>query len=249
MTPLAIVAALLLAVSCDYPEAGFYTLAAVDAYGKTLASYPFSVEELVDDTEMTTGFVLVLPGAAGTPGAHLILVPLVNGPTLEHRTWSLALAAADSTAGDLLLDIMHENDILSFTGGYRSEAKAAVELFGGRLEPDEAGGPDRLAFVAQPRTVPGGEAAVGWEIRTITQKEFEKALGKTYKQAKRVDGQVPEQDFLAAVAAVKGGTGTESEDSGVAESNPGAAARPAPSKRESSEKPPKSPGRYGQRPR
>ena len=40
---------------CDYPEAGFYEITAVDK-GKPIGSFPFLIEELTDDTDLTIGF-------------------------------------------------------------------------------------------------------------------------------------------------------------------------------------------------
>lgn len=249
LAPIALATALLLlACSCDYPEEGFYKLTAVDASGRQLASFPFSVEELVDDTEMTTGYQVLLPRTGGPHGAQLIVVPLQNGPDLEHRTWSLALASADSKAGDLLLDILHENDILSFSGAYRSAPGEAIDLLSGRYEPAASGAADRVAFIAPPKSAPSTGTAILWEMVGITQKDFEKVLGMPYRQARRVDAQAVGQDFLDAVASAR--TKPVSGSAGTAETAAGAQVdrRQSPPTGKPGEKS-KPPRRYGQRPR
>jgi hypothetical protein len=108
-----------LAVSCDYPEQGFYELSAVDGYGLPVASWPLMVEELTDDTHMTVAFNLLLPVAG-----ELLELPLANGEDLTRRYWTLTLCHSDLGVGDLDLELTHADERLSFKGAYRLPAPA-----------------------------------------------------------------------------------------------------------------------------
>jgi len=193
---------MLLLSTCDYPEQGFYELSAVDGYGLPVASWPLMVEELTDDTHMTVAFNLLLP-----VDGELLELPLVNGEDLTRRYWTLTLRQGDLGAGDLDLELTHADERLSFTGAYRVPPPTGSEPehppmattappkvdkderpgygFGGYLP--EAGSNDNEIIIngSLPPLPEELAMAVGFELRPITQEQFEQALGTGVDQALR----------------------------------------------------------------
>ncbi|MDQ3023150.1 MAG: hypothetical protein M3R04_02000, partial [bacterium] len=142
---------LLLALSilagCDYPEAGFYEITVADK-GKQIAGFPFMIEELTDDTDLTIGFNLLLPR-----GGELVLVPLKNSMDLSRRGWDIRIGSGDSGGyGDLQLALMHSNDQLSFSGVQRDNNASQSELFRGKNLHD-FGGSVELAEDNEPSNI------------------------------------------------------------------------------------------------
>jgi len=224
--------------SCDYPEQGAYALIARNAMDEEAWREPFLVEELTDDSHMTVGFTLLLP----RDGA-LVELPLTNVPDYTRRAWLLALADADSAAGDLRLELAHEAERLSFTGAYRlPEAETGYPL-AGFLVP--GGNPDVGRMVLNGDPPPLAEAAM-FEIAAISMEQFEQALGLAVNQAERIAAQ-PLAEF-----AVKAAPPPETLEDDVVEEEP--AAEPEEEEEEQPKRPPKgeSPplgGRTGKRPR
>src|SRR5687768_544814 len=104
---LALAATLLALTGCDYPEAGFYEIAVGDGR-KELATFPFMIEELTDDTDLTIGFNIVLPRSG-----ELVLVNMKNSEDLSRRGWEVRIGQGDSGYGDLQLGLVHANDQMS----------------------------------------------------------------------------------------------------------------------------------------
>lgn len=205
---LALAAALLwLAPGCDYPEQGYYQLTGLDARLNIAWRMPFMVEELVDDTHMTYGFNVLLPA----DGA-LVEVPLENGEELTRRYWLLALADADTLAGDLQLELAHSAERLSFTGGYRAVGTGPADALAGFAAPEEVAGRTRL--------IPNGEwpplhetlAQVAYlELRTITRTEFINAAGGTPEELERI-APAPLEEMEVRAVAGGGGVGNTAAD-------------------------------------
>jgi hypothetical protein len=166
---LALVLAGLLA-SCDYPEQGYYELVGLDASLTVVQRVPLQVEELVDDTEMTYGFNILLAGEG-----ELIEVPMVNGADKSRRYWSVAVGQGDTGLGDLVFELEHRAERLSLKGGYRSVEGEPAYAFAAFAAPEEVTGRTRL--------VPNGtwpplaaalkdNGVMYFELRTITRQEF-----------------------------------------------------------------------------
>lgn len=191
----------LLAASCDYPEQGFYELSAVDGYGLPIASWALMVEELTDDTHMTVGFNLLLPVEG-----ELLELPLTNSADMTRRSWTLILCHEDLGAGDLDLELTHAAERLSFTGAYRlpppielpeRPAMATTDppevvldtrpgfAFGGFLPAAESGSTEIIVNGELPPLPAELNGAVGFELRPLTQEQFEQALGTSVDEALR----------------------------------------------------------------
>jgi hypothetical protein len=203
-------AALLGLAGCDYPEAGFFELVAVDG-GKQVGSFPFMVEELTDDTDLTIGFNILLPR-----NGELVLVPLENGTDLSRRNWLLRLADRDTGAGDVQLQFIHESEEMRFTGAYRQRGATQSESFSGKDIVDVMGkvvipasGDARLAFETRlPERMLGGKAnSARWELRPLSQSAFEKILGGKLDSAPR-----REAAYMAPLRAVEQSKNTEDKD-------------------------------------
>jgi len=190
---LAVLAACAGLSGCDYPEAGFYEIAAVDN-GKTLGSFPFMIEELTDDTDLTTGFNILLPR-----DGQLVVVNMKNGTDFSKRSWEIRIGQGDSGVGDVQMELTHANDILSFDGARRDpdagqsdkfRGKDIME-FAGKMIPDEVDSerPATLSFDnVLPGTLLGGRANdAKWVLRNISQAQFEKLLGAKVADAPRRD--------------------------------------------------------------
>ena len=128
-----------LAASCDYPEQGYYELVALDATLTVVGRVPLQVEELVDDTEMTYGFNVLLPR-----DGELIEVPLVNGEDKSRRYWSVAAGQGDTGLGDIVFELEHRAERLSLKGGYRSAEGEPAYEFAAFAAPEEVTGRTRL---------------------------------------------------------------------------------------------------------
>lgn len=177
---------------CGYPEAGFYELllyapegqdtssSADESAGPALeARIPFMVEELTDDTDLTIGFVLLLPREG-----ELVRVPVQNSADTSRRGWQLAVASADSGAGDLELAFDHYGEKLNISGRYRPLQEAAVQGFSGSM-PDEG-----LMLLAAPiaAQISGRLRLCAMaEVQRSTQREFEAVLGGKLGSAARRD--------------------------------------------------------------
>jgi len=184
-----------LASGCDYPEEGFYELVLRPAQQAERAHglleddgklhLPFMVEELTDDTDLTIGFNLLLP----RKGA-LVLVPLDNSTDRSRRGWHLAAASADTGYGDLELLLTHYEERLSFEGKFRGSPTGPVLSYGSSLDPENNRG-----RIDPPLTViaAGKAIAVGIvEVRQISQKDFERVLGRPVDKALRETAVKPE---------------------------------------------------------
>jgi len=194
----AILGAGLLAAGCDYPEAGFYALAGLDAEAHQVVAFPFMVEEITDDTAMTIGYRLLLPGKAPSHAGELIEVPVANGKDLSRRTWEAIIAAADSGLGDLKAGLAHEEERLTFTGVIRPEAAGTAYRLRAVLFPGPFPKSSRVEFTTNVPALPDGTYPVQWVIITETQKDFEKVLGVPVAKAKRVKATTPEPSFIEA---------------------------------------------------
>jgi hypothetical protein len=184
---------------CDYPEAGFYEITAVDK-GKPIGSFPFLIEELTDDTDLTIGFNVLLPRSG-----ELVIVSLVNGKDYRKRSWEVRLGQGDSGYGDIQLELVHANDILSFNGARRDPEAGQSEMFrgkdimefAGKVIPDaeDTQRPAEISFNGVlPASLLGGRAnEAKWTLRRISQAQFEKALGRKTAEAPR-----REAPFLAS---------------------------------------------------
>ncbi len=166
---LALVLAGLLA-ACDYPEQGYFELVALDASLTVVGRVPLAVEELVDDTEMTYGFNVLLVG-----DGELIEVPLVNGEDKSRRYWSVSVGQGATGLGDLVFELEHRAERLSLKGGYRSAAGEPAYEFAAYAAPEEITGRTRLVpngywppLAAELRDA----GAVYLELRTIPRQEF-----------------------------------------------------------------------------
>jgi hypothetical protein len=186
---LSLLAASLLA-GCDYPEAGFYEIAVVDK-GKTIGSFPFMIEELTDDTDLTIGFNIMLPRRG-----ELVIVKMENGRDFSKRSWDVRMGQGDSGYGDLQLELVHASDTLSFNGARRDPSAGQSEMFRGQDIMEFAGKVVTAADNDQPAAItfdgmlPGsllqGRAnEAKWSFRRISQAAFEKALGAKVTEAPR----------------------------------------------------------------
>jgi hypothetical protein len=190
----AIVAALawgmLMLISCDYPEQGFFQLVAFDGYGEPALTLPYAVEELVDDTGMTTGFRVLLPIEG-----ELLELPLDDASDMERRAWSLWLTDRDYGLGDLDLTLSHAADRLGFTGAYGPPAvdtpeqmipaPPVVRAFGGYVVSRLDGAESDLIFGGNPPEIPYAPGAMSWRVERITREVFEELLGCSTESAVR----------------------------------------------------------------
>jgi hypothetical protein len=186
----ALLAACMLA-GCDYPEAGFYEITAVDK-GKTVGAFPFMIEELTDDTDLTIGFNIMLPRRG-----ELVAVKMENGRDFSKRSWDVRLGQGDSGYGDLQLELVHAADTLSFNGARRDPEAGQSEMFRGQDIMEfagkvvtNAGDPAHPAEITFDGVLPGtllsGRAnEAKWTLRRISQAAFEKALGAKVAEATR----------------------------------------------------------------
>ena len=99
--------------SCDYPEQGFFELIAIDKGGRIVSRQPFMVEELVDDTDMTVGFNLLL---LHHDGVHIVEIPMDNTEGFESRGWIIEASAEQNGVADLAMKLIHIRERLKFEG-------------------------------------------------------------------------------------------------------------------------------------
>jgi hypothetical protein len=238
-----------LLAACDYPQAGFYNLVARDDRGAVVAQFPFAVEELTDDTAMTTGYRVLLPAAPAGGKPRAVEVPVANGTDLTRRDWLCAVADADSHAGDLHIDLAHAGERLAFVGAYRPDAFAAVSRIAAVIFSSAAAASTRVEFVGALPGVPRAKGAVQWELDTLSREAFEKALGGALAQAQREPAAAVAPAFLDAARVAES---VPLEQAELAPTQP----KPAPAKAQAKPKPggknkqpPTLGGRSGRRPR
>jgi len=245
-----------LLAGCDYPQAGFYSLVGRDADGKTVMRLPFAVEEEVDDTEMTTGYKLLLPAPLkeGTP--CVVEVQVQNGTDFTRRSWNCAIAAADTRAGDVHIDLTHADERMSFVGAYRPNAFSPVVQLAAELFPGATGDSNRITFITDLPKVTGGEAITQWELVSIEKAAFEQAIGGPLAKAKRNAAATPEKGFLEAALlaeqvlleqTVLAQAKADAASPPAKPVKPGAKAKPKPAAKRA--QPPTLGGRSGNRPR
>ncbi|MCH7472447.1 hypothetical protein IIA79_05790 [bacterium] len=180
--------AVLLLAACDYPEMGYYRLVGYNAEGDAVASHPFMVEEITDDTFMTVGFTVLLPHERG-----LIEVPLENVHDFTRRAWRFTLADTDSNAGDLDIEIVHSGERLSFIGAYRPNPSSVIYSLGGFIEPgadensSDAQDTGHIVFNGDmPPLQEDYQQIARFEVQRISGEEFETILGALVSEAPRV---------------------------------------------------------------
>ncbi|MCC7479491.1 hypothetical protein IT575_13685 [bacterium] len=194
LVPLALLGLLMLLGGCDYPEQGFYELVGVNDRGDAVIAHPFMVEEIVDDTELTIGFRVLLPGSER---GSLAEAELTNSTDLSRRGWHLALANGDTRAGDIDIDIDHidldtGDGRLEFSGLYRSSEKNAPVSIGGFAAPSSAEGISRvIARLDLPKMPKGYPRVDRYELRPISQASFEQRIGAALKDARRMSALKP----------------------------------------------------------
>lgn len=241
---------------CDYPQAGYYSLIGRDAAGKAALRLPFAVEELVDDTEMTTGFVLLLPAPLHDGQPQVVEVPVENGTDFTVRSWICAIAGADSRAGDLHVTLIHAAERLSLSGAHRPDEFSPVSRLAAVLLPATTAKVNPVEFQSNLPRVPGGENVVTWELAEIDLKTFEQAIGGALAKAKRLKATALDEAFLAAALLAEQVSLEQTvaqADGGAAQD--GAAGTGAPAKRPKlkpgakQNPPPNLGGRGGSRPR
>ncbi len=187
-----------LLAGCDYPQAGFYSLVGRDAAGKAVLRLPFAVEELVDDTEMTTGFMLLLPAPPSGDVSQVVEVPVQNGTDFTARSWQCVLADADTNAGDVHVVLTHAAERLSFDGAYRTDAFSPISRLTAVLLPADKNLVSKLDFQTGLPHVPTADAVVSWELAAIEKKAFEQAIGGALAKAKRLGATAVDEAFLDA---------------------------------------------------
>jgi hypothetical protein len=243
-----------LASACDYPETGFYALAGLDEEAQQVVAFPFMVEEITDDTQMTIGYRLLLPGKGPAHSGELIEVPVTNGKDLTRRTWEAVIAAADSGLGDLKAGLEHEEERLTFTGTCRTDPDGVAYRLRAVLFPGPLPKSSRVEFTTTVPALPDGTFPAQWVITSETQRDFEKVLGVPVAKAKRIKATAPEPSFSEASESPQdapahpaAGAPSEagSQDSGK-QDNAGAGAK---KKKEKPKAPPNLGGRTGTRPR
>lgn len=196
--------------SCDYPEQGYYELTGIDSQGRALVAHPFMVEEIVDDTQLTVGFRILLPGSVkGT----LVQTELINSQDFTRRGWHLALAQVDTHAGDLDIDIDHidlesGDSQLEYDGLFRGDAKTKPVQVDGFVAPSSDDGVSRIVSNDGLPKMPKGYPKVErYELRGITKEQFEQRIGGTVEEARRLDARAP--DGLSVKHKVKAAKGEQ----------------------------------------
>jgi len=166
--------------SCTYPEAGFFALSGVNRSGERVSFHPFMVEELTDDTTMTTDFVLFWPR-----GGDLIEARLKNSDDFSRRQWSLELDTSDSGAGTIVADLIHSAGKLHFSGRYQLDPRYMAWPLHGEVKEDPR--EDWLQFtVGLPPLPEEFDGVTGFDLLEITRAEFEDYLGNSVEDAVRL---------------------------------------------------------------
>ena len=164
-------ALVLLLCGCEYPQAGYYALVGVNHTGERVASWPFMIEELTDDSTMTTGFMLLLPRAGA-----LIEVPISNNQDTSQRSWNFEIDTEDSTAGSLEISFSHYHGVLQFAGRYQATPFLEPWPIAGKIATDPRSA--WLDFNGGLPYLAGALSAVySFELEPISQASFEETLG------------------------------------------------------------------------
>lgn len=235
-----------LLTACDYPEQGFYVLRGSDADGAVCAEYALYVEEITDDSGITTGFQVLLPR-----DGRLVELPLTDSTDISRRAWHLALAASDSGAGDLDLTLSHMQERLSFFGAYLAPLDgSAVQDLLAHIPPGDGPELSRIVFdsaLPQVATADGSAVpALEWGLAALSQDAFERLLGTTLAKATRVAAAAREPLDASAGAAGWAEPAT-AEPASVGDS--AAEKQPDPAKPREKPRTPPLGGRKGTRPR
>ena len=177
-----------LVASCDYPEAGLYSLTGYDAAGNAVIHHPFEIEDLVDDTGLTYGFALHLYD----PDKKTVLdIPIDNSPDLTQRGWLLSISDQDYGHGDLALDLTHV-DHISFVGAWREHSGARPYPLAGNVASTDDPQPSAVDLGSTEPQFAGTERhAVRFEVDTLSEKQFGALLGGPKKTFKHVKGTKP----------------------------------------------------------
>lgn len=162
-------------VSCEYPEQGYYELVGLDADGQLAGSQLFIVEEYVDDTEMTTGFGVLLPSL---DGKSLVSVPMQATEGFESRGWLLSTNARQTGQGDLDLEITHIGERIKLSGSLQVAGQEQPDEFHASLR-DAQGGTNIMFVGGQPRLPADFSKATVLQLRLHTAESFAAACGLT----------------------------------------------------------------------
>ncbi|MCB1216676.1 hypothetical protein KDL44_04750 [bacterium] len=159
--------------SCEYPEQGYFELAGLDGDGRLVASQLFIVEEYVDDSEMTTGFGLLLPHV---DGRQLVSIPMDPTEGFEARGWIVRTNARQTGHGNLLLEMTHIAERLKLQGSLHVAGRESAEEFHATLRSDEDA--TAILFVGGAPPLPEAfRGAVNWELRRLDEDVFEARTG------------------------------------------------------------------------
>jgi len=175
--------------SCDYPEAGYYSLTGYDASGTAVIRHAFQIEELVDDTELTYGYALHLYD----PGRKTVVdIPIDNSPDISRRGWLTGLTDKDYGHGDLALDLTHV-DSLTFVGAWREYAGGRAYPVAGTVEAVDDPAPSPIDLTGTlPQVGATENHAVRFVVDTLTEKKFVALVGAPLKNFKHVKGTKPD---------------------------------------------------------
>ncbi len=156
---------------CDYPQAGYYALVGLNHTGEQATFHPFLVEEITDDSDMTTGFVLFLP-----KDQTLVEVPIINDQDTSKRSWNFGIATVDTQAGSLDFSFAHFNSKLHFLGEYQALTTLEPWPVSGIVNSDK-----RSSWLEFSGGLPYLHESLAdvfsLELVQISQNEFETALG------------------------------------------------------------------------
>ena len=161
--------------SCDYPEQGYYELVGLDEEGRLQGSQLFIVEEYVDDTEMTTGFGLLLPSL---DGESLVSIPMTATEGFESRGWQVSTNARQTGQADLELLITHIGERIKLSGSLQGAGQDQPDEFHATLRDAESG--TNIMFVGeQPRLPADFGKATQLQLRLHSAESFTAACGLT----------------------------------------------------------------------
>jgi hypothetical protein len=226
--PVVLLLAVLLA-GCNYPEQGYYELVALDEYGNELLAWPFAIEELVDDSEMTYGFMLVLPSGEG-----LWEYRLEDVASMHYRGWTVELPDSITGFGDVDLGLYHANETMTIIGAYREselqlaaaaqKRKPLIWLFRAEAEPDFDTMSAKLHFSSTLPPVSGAAEAAQYMLRSVDKARFAAALSVPLEEAERRAGIVreplPVEDAVNAHQVDTSPPGIDDEAAIVQEAEP-----------------------------
>jgi hypothetical protein len=161
--------------SCEYPEQGYYELVGLDADGRVQGSQMFIVEEYVDDTEMTTGFGVLLPAL---DGKSLVSIPLAATEGFESRGWELHTNVRQTGQGNLDLVITHIAERIKLQGSLQVAGQDSADEFHATLRDADSG--TNIMFVGNaPRLPADFSKATVLQLRIHSAESFEAACGLT----------------------------------------------------------------------